>query len=249
MGKKLPDWVKEGRRKVKKWDKVLGVYAQNHPCSDGEGVSRYTYHHHGTEVRYENLPRGDFFLTFKYSGMGEPIGEITYSRKVAPYFEDSENNLNVEVCSSLVDVVADCARSIGLNGALDYDGRVSGTKPAVSFGGKFDSGNFDDVAKLVGMTEGLIDFRLKRIDQTMERPYHYGVLKKEDEDIKGLRYIQKVDSVSDLDGAVGVLVLARELKSGLGIDGAMLLNDDWLNRMAEGHHGRFVSSDEFVKSK
>ena len=73
--------------------------------------------------------------------------------------------------------------------------------------------------------------------------------KKEDEDIKGLRYIQKVDSVSDLDGAVGVLVLARELKSGLGIDGAMLLNDDWLNRMAEGHHGRFVSSDEFVKSK
>jgi len=245
MGRKLQDWVKNGRRQVKRWDKVLGRYALNHPCSESEPVSRYAHHHQGTEIHYKNLPRGDFFLKFSSNG---DVGAIEYSRKIAPYFENTQNNLNVEVCSDLVGVVADCARSVGLVGALDYDGRVSGVKPAVTFGGKFESESFDVVAKLLGMTEALIDFKLKRVDQTMERPYHYAVLKKLDDE-RGLRYIERAENVSVLGEAVGVLVLARELKSGLGIDNAMYLNDDWLRRTAKENHGRFMNPDDFVKSK
>ena len=50
-----------------------------------------------------------------------------------------------------------CAQSLGLQAAIDYDGRII-KSPGITIGGKFEEDRFPDFLRLINMAHSLIDF-------------------------------------------------------------------------------------------
>ena len=248
MGKPLPDHVKPARKHIKRWDGALKPIAMRHSVGDKE-VSRYV-HDHGTRIDYEN-PDTSFSLSIQSHGKCENPGQVVYARQVAPYWGQAENGLNIEACSDVARFVAGAARTIGyIKGDFktsSYVG-IGVAAPAVAISGRFSDDIFNDVAKLVVMTDDMIDFRFREVDQTMVRPFHYALVPIVGGDARGASYFKEVESVEDLSGASHVLTFGRKPEGiRLGEGHRMLYGDRDLAKLADANSGKIMTPDEFAR--
>lgn len=87
--------------------------------------------------------------------------QIAYARQLPA--KKGEFSVATRKLAEMVGVVHNCAKRIGKNGLqamVDYEGLVSGSRPALSFGGDFRDEDFDDVLRLLVMTNTMMDLSL-----------------------------------------------------------------------------------------
>lgn len=247
MGKGLFGAERITSEHVEEWDKVFWPHIDSKYSAEEKFAFRRI--RRGGRIISYSSPVQDFSLEVGFNDAGDVPGEVSYARKMEPYFPETQSYLNTAACHEISRIVSPAARSIGMDGFVDTLGYAAGFFPAVVFRGNFPFEDFDEVRKLFFMTENMIDFKLKEIDQRMDRPFCYAVLPKVDERMRDPVYFEKIDGVSVLDGAIGVLKLARELDySCVGPSSTFTYFDQYIKRVVDENHGRFLSVDEFVGS-
>jgi hypothetical protein len=256
MSQKLPQELKDARKLIHKWDKVLMPIAEMHPAGD-EPVNRYI-RENGRGINYNNQKQSHsqtFAMRVRCDLDEGAASEFVYSRNFEPFSETTEGHLNLIEASKIMPVLGEAAFSIGFKAHLDSRGSVAGNYPAITFRGDFQSGDFPKVSKLLVMAESMIDFSLDSIDQTMQRPYHFALVPSTTKSKpSGCIYFREISSLSDLGCAVSVFSsrmkpnsLPNSSETAM-LYGSLEGNNSHFERIAKQYQGIFVSVDDFVKS-
>lgn len=133
----------------KKYDTNARMYDQTF---GGRETGRIESH---LEVNLSDLSvRMDFSPT-------EQKGEIEYGRHL-----NTESNFELSEILGIVPILHDCAKKIGLQATIMQSDYRSGAKPAaLTFGGKYNAENIEDVGKFVITVDNLLDFYVGKIEK------------------------------------------------------------------------------------
>ena len=121
--------------------------------------------HHQTylsNIAAVNAGRQPGIVHVRLRSVGDPEvekNEIVYARQII--IPGQDDAAIMRTCADLVRPIHHCAQKLGLQGTIDYDGRIFGRKPMMSFGGKYEVSRIEEVLELTSTIDNLIGFYLK----------------------------------------------------------------------------------------